>query len=48
MGSRDAACGVHVYFFAECVCVLCVPDRVYAFQSRGEYVHGQLAGLSSG
>lgn len=32
-------------FFAESVCVL---GRVYELQSRGEYVHGQLAGLSSG
>lgn len=25
-----------------------VPGRVYVLQSRGEYVHGQLTGLSSG
>lgn len=31
-------------FFAESVYV---PGRVYVLQSRGEYVHGQLAGLSS-
>lgn len=30
--------------FAECVCV---PGRVYVLQLRGEYVHGQLTGLSS-
>lgn len=49
MGSRGAACACEcVFFYSFKQASERVPGRVYVLQSRGEYVHGQLTGLSSG